>query len=491
VDTQIRRLAFVIIGLFVLLFVQVTVLQAVRNDELVANPANAKRQIIQEYETDRGTIFASDGKTVLAESAISPGELRFQRHYPKGELFGHVTGFYSFVYGTSNLERSYNPALAARDESLLPQNLLDQLAGRPKVGASIVTTIDPKVQQVAVKALKGREGAVVAMDPQTGDILALVSHPPYDPNSLSSHDGTEIRRSWERYERDPAKPLLSKANEELYPPGSTFKIVTAAAALESGYAPDSMWPNPQTFDLPQTDNVLENFGGSHCVGGAAEISLTDAFTTSCDVTFAEIGMDLGPDAMAAQAQAFGFDQDIPFDVPYVDGHFPEDLGTDDPLLAYASLGQGDVAANPLQMALVGSAVANDGVLMRPRLVSQILAPDGAVLQTIEPVEQQTSVSSQTAAELTVMMERVVSEGTGTSAQIAGVDVAGKTGTAQHDLREPPHVWFVAFAPASDPEVAVAVVLLNGGGGGDEATGGALAGPVAKQVMEVALGGKRG
>ncbi len=491
-DKQIRRLSYVLIALFVLLFAQVNYIQVFANDDLIAHEGNQLRLIVSEYETDRGTIYAADGQTVLAESVETNGQYRYLRKYPRGNTYGHITGYYSLVFGMSLLERSYNDQLGAHDPALLPQNLLDQIVDRPRVGASIVTTIDPKVQEAAVRALRGRPGAIFAMDPQTGEVLALVSVPPYDPNDLSSHDPKEIRRSWERYNRDPQKPMLSKAESELYPPGSTFKIVTAAAALENGYGPNSEWPNPQVLDLPLTDNVLQNFGGSHCAGGAATITLAYAFTTSCDVTFAEIGLKLGAKEMSGQAAAFGFDQDVPFDIPWAEGHFPEPAAFDqnEPLVAYASIGQGDTAANPMQMALVASAIANDGVMMVPRLVTEVRAPDGRVIKEYPAAEWQRSVSSQTAQDLTEMMVSVVDEGTGTEAQIAGVEVAGKTGTAQHQRGEPPHGWFVSFAPADDPQVAVGVVVLNGGGEGGEATGGKIAAPIAKAVMEAAMKGNR-
>lgn len=490
-DRQIRRLAVALTLLFGLLFAQVVVVQAFRNDSLVANPGNARRLIIQEYRTDRGDILARDG-TVLAASVPTKGEFQYLRRYAKGQLYGQLTGYYAINYGSNDLERTYGAPLAARIPELLPQTFMDLVKDEPKIGASITTTLDPKLQDVASRALKGRAGAIAAIDPQTGEVLALVSNPTYNPNDLSTHDLGAAQRAWERYNKDPDKPILSKAIGELYPPGSTFKLVTAAAALENGFGPDSVWPNPAELDLPLTSNTLQNFGGGHCNGGASTITLSQALTESCDVTFAEIGLKLGPEAMLRQAKAFGFSTTVPFDIPYAEGVFPEPdhFVQADPLLAFASIGQDDVGANPLQMALVSGAIANGGVLMQPHLVTDVTAPDGTVLQHIEPAEWGSAVSSQTAAELTQMMTNVVASGTGTAAQIPGVDVAGKTGTAQNAKGNAPHLWFTAFAPVQDPQIAVAVVLLEGGGAGTEATGGQVAAPVAKKVIEAALGQKK-
>jgi peptidoglycan glycosyltransferase len=270
--------------------------------------------------------------------------------------------------------------------------------------------------------------------------------------------------------------------------------VTASAALENGYGPDSTWPNPSELDLPLTDLTLSNFGGEHCAGGAAQITLAEALTESCNVTFGEIGLELGPDKLAEQARLYGFtaeagDDSIPFDIPWVPGVFPDAATFEgrDPAVALSAIGQQDVLANPLQMALVAGAIGNGGSLMRPRLVGEIRDPSGQVIQTFDPEEWSQPLSSANAAALTQMMVSVVSSGTGTAAQIPGVEVAGKTGTAQHGEGEAPHAWFTSFAPAQDPQIAVAVVVLDGGSLGSEATGGQVAAPIARAVLEAALG----
>jgi penicillin-binding protein A len=492
-DRLIRRLGGAMLALFVLLLAQITYIQVVASERLADNPANATRQLIAEYRVDRGSILAADRRTELALSRKSPGQLKYQRHYPQGRLYAGITGYYSIIFGRSELEQSYNTYLSGDAPELIPQTLIDQVLGRPKRGATVVTTIDPEIQRAASQALGSLPGGVVAIDPHTGDVKAIVANPTYDPNELASQDPKEVRTAWDRLNSDPDKPLLSRAIDELYPPGSTFKLVTAAAALENGFGPDSTWANPPVLDLPQTTATLENFGGEHCLGGASQITLAQALTISCNVVFGEIGLRLGGAKLADQAHAFGFAPDastgdVPFDIPFQEGVFPEASYFSDrlPAVALSAIGQDNVAANPMQMALVAAAIANGGSQMRPRLVSEIRDPSGQVVESFDPEVFGQPISSQTAIQLTQMMVSVVQSGTGTAAQIPGIEVAGKTGTAQHGEGLAPHAWFVSFAPAQNPEIAVAVIVLDGGSLGSDATGGVVAAPIAKAVMEAAL-----
>ena len=494
-DRQIRKLGAALLVLFVVLLGQVTYIQVFASQRLADNLANARRQLIAEYGVDRGSILAADGRTMLASSRTSPGELKYQRRYPQGPLYAGVTGYYSIIFGRTELEQGFNSFLSASAPELLPQTLADQILGRPKQGATIVTTIDPVIQRAAARALGSLPGAVVALDPRTGDVKAIVTNPTYDPNELSSQDPNVVRAAWDELNSDPDKPLLSRAIDELFPPGSTFKIVTAAAALENGYGPDSSWPNPPELDLPQTTESIENFGGSHCLGGASRLTLAQALQVSCNVVFGEIGLELGADRLAAQARAFGFGPqpgagDLAFDIPLEAGVFPDTSYFQDrlPAVAISAIGQDNVAANPMQMALVAGAIANGGMQMRPRLVTEIRDPTGQVIESFQPEVWGRPISAETAIQLTQMMVSVVQGGTGTAAQIPGVDVAGKTGTAQHGEGLAPHAWFVSFAPAQNPEVVVAVIVLDGGSLGDEATGGQVAAPIAKAVMEAVLDG---
>jgi len=494
-DRQIRKLGIALLALFLIAFAQVNYIQVFAADRIAEDPANAQRQLIAEYKIDRGSILAADGTTVLASSRKSPGALRFQRRYPHGELYAHETGFYSFVFGRTELEQSYNDFLTGDAAELLPQTFTDLILGRPKQGATIVTTLVPEIQEAAAAAAQAEAGdvAIAAIDPATGDVLALVSEPSYDPNLLASQDPKVVRDSWDELNADPEKPLLSRASDELFPPGSTFKLVTASAALQNGFGPESLWPNPNELDLPLTDATIENFGGSTCSGGS-QITLADALRQSCNVVFGAVGLELGADRLAEQARAYGFTAEagedlVPFDIPWSSGVFPapETFEGRDPAVAISAIGQQDVAANPLQMALVGAAIANDGAEMQPRLVTEARDPSGRVIAEFQPKEFSRPLSPENAAALTQMMVGVVESGTGTAAQIPGVTVAGKTGTAQHGEDENPHAWFVCFAPAEAPEVAVAVIVLDGGSLGSEATGGQVAAPIARAVVEAALG----
>ncbi|MGZ5214182.1 MAG: peptidoglycan D,D-transpeptidase FtsI family protein [Actinomycetota bacterium] len=505
-NRRIRRLGIGLVALFGLLFVQVSYIQVFAAGGIAGNPANARRQIIAEYKVERGQIITADGTVIaLSEPTTGNATLRYVRRYPEGPLFAGITGYYSQVYGRTELEQSMNSYLSGDAPELAISTLADLVLGRPKKGGHVITTVDARLQRVASDALGSSPGAVVALDPRNGDILVMVSNPTFDPNELSSQDTDAIRAAWERLNADPQTPLLSRANDELFPPGSTFKLITASAALENGYGLESVWPNPRELDLPLTTGTIQNFGGERCPGGATTTFLT-AFTDSCNVIFGEIGLKLGPQQLADQAHAFGFcptdppdeteclEPTIPFAIPFATGRFPipSYFESNDPLVAISAIGQDNDLANPLQMALVASAIANGGEMMQPRLVSQIRDPQGRVIRDFpgEPYGQ--PISQDTATAMRTMMVNVVASGTGTAAQIPGVVVAGKTGTAQHGGPDTaPHAWFVCFAPAGPddiPTIAVAVIVLDGGSLGNEATGGQLAAPIAKQVIEAYLAG---
>ena len=487
-DRQVRWLAMAFVALFVVLFAQVNYLQVFGASGLANNPAN-RRLLLQEYNVHRGDILARDRRTVLAESEPTRGKFKYQRGYPEGDLYGHITGYYSILFGRSGLEASENDYLAGRAPELLPQNLVDEILGRDKRGASVVTTIDPALQKLAAERLGSLPGAVVALEPRTGDVLAMVGNPSFDPTELASHSLKREQRAWKSLNGDPGKPLVSRAAQEVFPPGSTFKIVTAAAALENGMTPETRFPNPPELDLPQTTHVLNNIGGGQCPGGS-EITLAVALQFSCNVVWGEVGLELGAERLVRQAKRFGFDGDVPFEVAFAEGQIPPAGEFEDalPAVAFSAIGQQSVAANPLQMALVAGAIANGGTQMRPRLVHEVRDPSGRILKTFEPQPYGQPISAGTAGALTQMMVAVVEAGTATTAQIPGVQVAGKTGTAQTVDGRDPHAWFVSFAPADDPQIVVAVVVLNGGSLGSDATGGVVAAPIAKALMESALTG---
>jgi peptidoglycan glycosyltransferase len=485
-ERQIRLVATGFLILFGLLALNINYIQVIAASDLANNPAN-KRLLIQEYDVQRGQILGADRRTVIATSEVTEGALKYLRRYPLGPLYSHVSGYYSFVFGRSELEQSYNDELSGRAPEVALQTLVDEFLGRDRRGASLVLTIDPRLQQTAADGLGGRPGAVAAINPQTGEVLALVANPTFDPNVLSSHDGKSIRKAWNRLNADPGKPLLSAASDDFFPPGSTFKILVAAAALENGITPDTSFPNPPELDLPQTTETLENFGGDHCLDGASEVTLAQALQVSCNVVFAEVGLELGAQKLADQARAFGLSGDIPFDIPFQEGNFPpaESFAEDLPGVAFSAIGQKDVRLNVLHMALIAGAIGNGGVMMEPKLVQEVRDPTGRIVRRLQPKAFGEPLTPENAGALTQMMRAVVESGTGTAAQISGVTVAGKTGTAQNPGGDP-HAWFTAFAPAEQPTVAVAVVVLNGGDLGSEATGGAVAAPIARTVMEEAL-----
>jgi peptidoglycan glycosyltransferase len=328
VDRQIRRLGAGLLVLFLLLLAQINYIQVFAADDLENNSANATRQLRAEYAVDRGAILANDGQTVLASSRPSSGFLKYQRRYPQGPRYAHLTGFYSFVFGRSELEQSFNEYLAGDAAELLPQTLTDMVLGRDRRGATIVTTLDPEVQAAAEQAAAAEQGdvAIAVVEPSTGNVLALVAEPTYDPNLLAVQDGAAVREAWDELNADPEQPMVSRATDQLFPPGSTFKLVTAAAALENGFGPDSLWPNPRELDLPLTDATIQNFGGSTCSGGA-QITLAEALRQSCNVVFGAIGLELGAERLAEEARRFGFradrgDDSIPFDIPWAGGVFP-------------------------------------------------------------------------------------------------------------------------------------------------------------------------
>lgn len=490
-ERQIRRLAIGFLILFGAIAVNLNYIQVVAADRIANNNAN-RRLLIQEYEVDRGDIVAADHRTVLADSEPTGGDLKYQRLYPEDPVlgYGHLTGYHSFIFGRTELEQAYNDYLSARAEELFPQQLIDEILGRDEQGAGLVLTIDPELQAIAAEGLAGQEGAVAALNPRTGEVLALVSNPPYDPNPLASHEPREVRRAYRQLRpQEPDSPLVSRATDTFFPPGSAFKIVTAAAALESGRGPDFSLPNPPSLDLPQTTANLDNFGGQQCSGGS-QIDMASALQQSCNVYFAQLAMEVGADTLVDQAHRFGFSEDIPFDIPFVEGEIPDPdaFDLDIPALAQSGIGQRDVRTNVLHMALIAGSIGNEGVMMVPRLVSEIRDPDGRILRSFGPEEYGRPMEAGNARTLSEMMVSVVDAGTGTAAQIPGVRVAGKTGTAQTAEGEAPHAWFVAFAPAEAPEIAVAVVVLNGGDLGNEITGGQASAPIAQDLMEAALSG---
>ena len=484
---QIRRVAIVLFALFAALFANLNYLQVLRADDLAEDSRNT-RTLIAEYQLQRGSILVGQGneQTEIAKSVATEGDYKYERRYPDGPLYSHITGFYSIVYGRDGLEQTLNEELIGDAPEAFARNLSDFVSGREQQGDDVLLTINPAAQQAAQDALGERTGAVVAIAPQTGAILAIYANPTYDPNQLSTFDREAATDYWEANEDD----RRNRALRETYPPGSTFKVVTAAAALEDGVQADDTFPDDPTYTPPQTTRGIPNFGGGLCNGGA-DLTLTQALEVSCNTVFARLGNEVGPSKLVEQAERFGLNNDVEIQVPLVTSSIPDEL--DPPAAAQSAIGQRDVQTTPMQMAMVAAAVANDGVVMKPQIVERVQDFNGRLIRELEPeplslgdARGGAAVSGETAAALQEMMTAVVETGSGVGAQIDGVEVAGKTGTAQVAEGTNPTVWFIGFAPVDNPEVAVAVVVPNGGDVGAEATGGAVAAPIAKAVMEAAL-----
>jgi peptidoglycan glycosyltransferase len=396
-----------------------------------------------------------------------------------------VTGYFSLVHGITGMEDAENDVLNGTSSSLLLERIQALFTGRQPQGGSVELTIDPAAQQAARDAFGSQVGAAVALDPRTGAVLALFSTPSFDPNVLASHDTAAVSADYAALQADPAKPLDNRAIAgTLYPPGSTFKLVTTAALLATGeYDAQTQVPAPDSYQLPNSTARLGNPGGERC-GNGQTVTLEFALQISCNTPFAILGVQLGDDALREQAEAFGWGRELDIPLTVTPSIFPED--PDAAQTAMSAIGQFDVRATPLQMAMVSAAVANRGVLMRPYLTATTRGPDLEVLSEAEPSVFSTPMTEGNAAELRDMMINVVENGTGFRAQIPGVQVAGKTGTAQTSPGRPPHAWFTAFAPANDPQVAVGVVVEYGGQLGDDATGSRVAAPIAKAIMEAVL-----
>ncbi|WP_166346382.1 peptidoglycan D,D-transpeptidase FtsI family protein [Phytoactinopolyspora limicola] len=493
-NSPIRRVSAGCLLLVLALLVNITYIQAFWADELNARGDN-RRVTIAEYARERGPILLADD-TPVAVSREVDGDFKFRREYPEGALYAPLTGHYSYLYHRSAIERAQNDILSGEDDRLFVRRLIDLVTGEEPKGGAVKLTINPAAQQAAWDTLGNNKGAVVALDVRTGAILAMVTKPSYDPNPLASHSIREQREAWIEIHGDPEndipadpdKPADNRAIAETLPPGSVFKLVTAAAALESGeYEPDSVVFGGAEYPLPLTNRTLPNQSGQAC-GSNDETTITNALRMSCNTAFADIGAELGDDALRDQAERFGFNSRplTKDDMNAATSRFPDD--PDAPQTVLSAIGQFDVTATPLQIAMVSAAIANGGVLMDPYVVQELRAPDlVSTIQQTEPEELSRAISPDTARRLTEMMVDVVENGTGANAQIPNIQVAGKTGTAQSAPERPPYAWFTSFAPADDPRVAVAVVIEDAPDTArSDIGGGRLAAPIAKAVMEAVL-----
>lgn len=483
-NKELKRISIVVLAMFVALFVSTTLIQVITADSLRADGRNS-RTLYASYSAERGPILV-DGQPI-AVSVPTDDEYKFQRTYPNALLYAPVTGYFTLNQGNTGIEGALNDYLSGTSNSQFLDTINAILTGQNPKGASVELTIDPVVQQAAWDAMGDLQGAVIAVNPKTGEILAMVSKPTFDPNTLAVHDTDAVIAQYEALLDDPAGPLFNRTLAgALNPPGSTFKLVVASAALESGqFQPASEFPNPAQLTLPQSDNVITNSGGDVC-GGTATVSIATALSLSCNIPFAELGQALGPQVIREQATKFGFNESIDVPLESTASVYPRAL--DEPQTMLSAFGQSSVRASPLQMAMVSMAIANGGSLMKPNLVENIMTSDLRVLQQFEAQQFSQAISAETAAAISQMMVQSVANGAASNARIDGVDVAGKTGTAENGEGDPYTLWFTGFAPANDPQVAVAVVIENGGGQGQSGSGNEIAAPIAKRVLEAVLFG---
>ncbi|GAA5048169.1 penicillin-binding transpeptidase domain-containing protein [Streptomyces similanensis] len=493
-NKPLRRIA-IFCGLLVLtLLIRDNWLQYAKADSLKNDELN-RRVTIARYSVPRGDIIVGGSPITGSVETKSNGlnDLKYKRTYKDGPMWAPVTGYASQSFGATQLESIDDGILTGNDDRLFFRNTLDMLTGKPKQGGNVVTTLNAAAQKAAYNGLKDRgKGAVVALEPSTGKILALASFPSYDPSSFagaSSADG----KGWNKVQKktDPNDPTLNRALRETYPPGSTFKVVTAAAALENGLytSAEQHTESPDPWIMPGTTTPLPNEGSIPCKNA----TMREALRWSCNTVFGKIGATLGNEKMLDEAKKFGFDSEQFTPVRSNASVFSDKMAPSE--VAQSSIGQFNTAATPLQMAMVVSAVANDGKLMKPYMVDKLTSPNLDTLEQTQPEQMSQPLSSKNAQILQSMMETVVTDGTGKNARIGGgVTVGGKTGTAQHGVNnsEKPYAWFISYAKTSDGSspVAVAVVVEDNSANRDDISGGGLAAPIAKSVMEAVINSKK-
>ncbi|MFI7574535.1 peptidoglycan D,D-transpeptidase FtsI family protein [Micromonospora sp. NPDC049497] len=494
-NAPLRRVGVVVMVLFGLLFANLNWIQAYKADEYRTSDYNGRVQV-DEYKRKRGNIEA--GGTAFAVSRETSGELTYQRTYPKGPEYAHILGYKPVNLAETGIEKSENDFLAGTSDRLIANRVKDMFTGDQTGGANVLLTVSKQAQNVAYEQLRNNrqdvsKGAAIAIDPRTGAVQALVSMPSFDPNPLASHDSDTATAAYNKLEQDPDGPLKNRAVGEVLPPGSTFKIVVAAAALENGIGQNTQIPAGPEYTPPTSGQPIRNAVRTICP--QPQVTLLTAVTQSCNTGFAQLGVRLGADTVKEKARQFGFeDEDLTVgrlgegglgvaasrtgDMQNPDG------STDPAALAQSSIGQNNVRMTPLQGALIAATVGNDGRQMRPYLVRQVLGPDRTTdYYTAQPRELRQPVSGQVANDLRDMMVSVVENGTGRNARISGYTVGGKTGTAQSAPNRPDHGWFIGFAldKQGNPVSAVCVVLEEAGSGGS-----AEAARIAGQIMRAAI-----
>jgi len=496
-DTALRRVAFILLACFTLLFAQLNRLQVYQAEDLANHPANT-RTVLRDFDRQRADIISSDGVLLATSTEAEQGSFRWQREYPQGELYAHTVGYLGFTTGADGMERSHHDALVGRTSSQQLVDLSNIL--NPDTGpGSIVATLDHGLQDTARRALGNRQGSVVALDPSTGAIRAMWSWPSFDPNLLSDPDSSVSTSTYTELLNAEANPLRSRAYRESLAPGSTFKVITAAAALEAGAVTltSPVFEATDGYVAPLTSHKIQNFGGRTCGG-----NLVDLLVRSCNGPFAQLAAEeLGPAVMINQAEAAGFNSVPPVDLPApIESSYPVDYGKElqtpnpdnpaglyenTPVLAQTAIGQNEVRATPLQMALLISGIANDGIIPTPHVLQAIQTHTGQTIAENSPGPWRQAMRPETAADLREALIAAATDGGGATAAVNGLVVGAKTGTAEvGDGSASSHAWIVAFAgpPDGPPQLAVAVLVEATEGSGDQ-TGGRVAGPIARALFE--------
>ena len=485
-NSGIRRISIFAVLLFLAMIGQATYLHTIKAKELKNNPNNV-RELIRQFSLPRGTIFSADG-VVLAKDVPSDDVFKYSREYPARSLFSQIVGWHTFDRGNSGLEAAYNKDLTDLPFSIFQ---LDKSLSKKENFGNLTLSVRHDYQEKAAQLLGDRRGSIVVMKPN-GEIAAMYSSPSYDPSDLTSHNKQVSDKAWQELNADPNTPLIPSSYAKRFPPGSTFKIVTAAVGLETGFLDDeTKFPIKRSLVLPQSDKSIKNFGGSSCGG-----SLESSFIKSCNTAFAQAGLSL-EDSFEKGIQNFGIENNTnapPLDVAQPGASSASSLeegsfSVTKPEFAYAGIGQGRVYLSPLQVALFTATIANNGDVPTPHLVTRVENSSGQLVKRISDAPWiKNAVSPEVAKKVAGYMADVVEKGTGTKAKIAGLNIAGKTGTAEEDCGQEnldncrPHAWFTSFYPVENPEYIV-TVLIERGSTSSDATGGSLAAPLAKQMIQ--------
>jgi peptidoglycan glycosyltransferase len=479
---EIRRLSIVMLFMFLSLFVATSWIQVVQADTLAQTDHNT-RSLMDSYEIQRGSIIA--GGTPIANSVPTDDEFQYQRVYTDSPMWSDVTGFFNpALQSSTGLENALNADLSGTGASAFLAEIERIVSGQPQTGFGVEVTVDPVAQRAAYEALGDLEGAAVAIEPSTGRILAMVSTPGYDANQIAVHSASQAESAYNELDARKPNPLINAATNEVYPPGSTFKVLIAAAAYASGdWTPDSTLPNPARYTLPGSSSQVSNAWGGTC-GSGETVTIAEAIRLSCNIPMAELAVELGSQKIFEMAEKFGFNQRFETPLQSAASEYPRVL--DDAQTALTGFGQGQVTATALQVALISAGLANDGMVMKPRLVDAVIGNDLSTVREYADEELGRAVEAEDADAVTDAMVASVADGAAQGARIDGIDVAGKTGTAENDGDEPYTLWFTGFAPADDPQIAVAVVVDNGGGMGQSGSGDTLAAPIAKKIIEAVL-----